>query len=61
MDLPTTDVFAVLSFVSAITENIQIGTNICVVPYRHPVTLTKQVITLDVLSDGRFELGVGPG
>ena len=61
VDLPTLDVFATLSFVAGATERITIGSNICVVPYRHPVTLAKQAISLDVLSQGRFEFGVGSG
>ena len=55
------DVFGVLANVAAVTENVRIGTKICVVPYRHPVLLAKQVLTLDNLSDGRFELGVAAG
>lgn len=61
VELPTSDVFAVLSFVVGITDDIRIGTNICVVPYRHPVQLANLALTLDQLSDGRFELGVGAG
>ena len=55
------DVFGVLANVAAVTDDVRIGTKICVVPYRHPVLLAKQVLTLDNLSDGRFELGVAPG
>ena len=61
VDLPTVDVFATLSFVAGATERITVGSNICVVPYRHPVTLAKQAISLDVLSEGRFEFGVASG
>ncbi len=61
VELPTSDVFAVLSFVAGLTEAVRIGTNICVVPYRHPVQLAKLALTLDQLSAGRFEFGVGAG
>jgi len=55
------DVFGVLSHVAAITDEIRLGTKICVAPYRHPVPLAKQALTLDNLSDGRFDLGVAAG
>lgn len=55
------DPFEVLSFVAGITEQLRLGTNMCVAPLRHPVTLTKLVFTLDALSEGRVELGVAVG
>lgn len=60
-DTPAYDVFGVLSNVAAATEEIRLGTKICVVPYRHPVLLAKQALTLDNLSDGRFEFGAAVG
>lgn len=57
----TYDTFQVLSHVAALTETVTIGTNVCIVPYRHPVTLTKHALTIDALSDGRFEFGVAAG
>lgn len=55
------DPFAVFAHVAAITDRVRLGTNICVVPYRHPITLTKLALSIDALSEGRFELGVAPG
>lgn len=55
------DAFQVLAHVGAVTDTIALGTNTTIAPYRHPVTLTKHVLTLDNLTDGRFELGVAPG
>jgi probable F420-dependent oxidoreductase len=55
------DIFQVLAHLAAITDTIAVGTNICVAPYRHPVTLTKHALTLDSLSGGRFEFGIAPG
>lgn len=57
----TVDAFATLSFLAGCTEGISIGTNVCVVPYRHPVLLAKLALSLDALSGGRFEFGVGAG
>lgn len=57
----TFDLFTSLSFLAGITSEIHVGSNICVVPYRHPVLLVKNALSVDVLSDGRFEFGVGAG
>lgn len=58
---PYCDVFTALSNVAGATDRIGIGTNVCVVPYRHPLVLAKQALTLVALADGRFEFGVGVG
>lgn len=58
---PASETFSVLASVAEVTETIRLGTNVCVVPYRHPLHLVKQVFTLDCLSDGRFEFGIGVG
>lgn len=50
-----------LSFVSAITERIEIGTSILVSGYHRPLYLAKQAATIDKLSNGRFVLGLGLG
>ena len=51
----------VLSCAAGATETIPLGTNILVVPIRHPVLLAKELGTLDAMSGGRFFFGVGPG
>lgn len=55
------DMFQVLSYLAGITDRIKLGTHICVAPLRHPVLTTKNALTLDTLSDGRFEFGIGVG
>lgn len=55
------DAFQVLAYLAARTDEVALGTNTTIVPYRHPVTLVRHVLTLDALSDGRFELGAAPG
>lgn len=58
---PSVDVFQTFSHIAAVTDEIKMGTNICIVPLRHPIVLAKQALSLDAISDGRFEFGVGPG
>jgi probable F420-dependent oxidoreductase len=55
------DAMTTMAFVAAATERVRLG--IAVVPLitAHPIRLAKQVATIDVLSNGRFELGVGGG
>jgi alkanesulfonate monooxygenase SsuD/methylene tetrahydromethanopterin reductase-like flavin-dependent oxidoreductase (luciferase family) len=51
----------VLSAAAAVTERVRLGTLVSSPNFRHPVTLARDVIALDDLSAGRFDLGVGPG
>lgn len=43
------------------TTTIRIGSHVFANDFRHPVMLAKEAATLDLLSDGRFELGLGAG
>lgn len=43
------------------TETLRIGTLVWCNDYRHPVMLAKEAATLDLLSDGRLEFGIGAG
>ncbi len=57
----TYDVFGVLSHLAAVTDTVDLGTNTCIVPYRHPVVLARNALTIEAASDGRFDFGVAPG
>ena len=58
---PILDPFTVLSFVAGATQHVGLGTNVLVLPYRHPLILANEAASLDVLSGGWFVLGVGVG
>ncbi|HAN07422.1 MAG TPA: hypothetical protein DCP89_02865 [Acidimicrobiaceae bacterium] len=43
------------------TSNMRFSTDICLLPFRHPIRLAEDLAILDNISDGRMELGVGMG
>src|SRR5512145_1842872 len=43
------------------TKTLRLGTAVIVLPWHNPVLLAEQVATLDLLSGGRFDFGVGKG
>lgn len=55
------DVIAYAGWLAAKTKNLIIGTSGVVLPFRDPLLLAKQVISLDHLSKGRFILGIASG
>ena len=50
-----------LAAAASVTTTIALGTGVCLVAQHDPIVLAKQVATLDVLSRGRFVLGIGYG
>ncbi len=57
----TFDPFAALAAIAVVTERIALGTGVSLVAQHDPIVLAKTVATVDRISGGRFELGVGPG
>ncbi len=55
------DLFVALSFAAAVTKTIKLGSGICLVIERDPITLAKEVASLDALSNGRLLFGIGGG
>ncbi len=53
--------FETLTFLAACTETVRLGTAVCLVPQRNPVYTAKSVATLDWLSGGRVDFGIGVG
>lgn len=57
----THDPFVALSFAAAATRNLKVGTAISLLPQRDAIVTAKVVASLDMLSGGRFILGLGAG
>jgi len=53
--------FAALATAAAVTDRIRIGTFVFANDFRHPAVLAKENATLDLLSGGRLEVGIGAG
>jgi probable F420-dependent oxidoreductase len=50
-----------LAGIAAVTERLRVGTLVCDVDYRHPVVFAKAAATLQQMSGGRHEFGIGAG
>ena len=55
------DSWSLLSWVLAQTSRIHVSGNVLNLPLRQPAVMARAAISLDLLSDGRFELGLGAG
>lgn len=60
-DRPTTDAWAVLAGLARETKRISLGALVSPVTFRHPGNFVKVVTTVDQMSGGRIEVGVGAG
>jgi probable F420-dependent oxidoreductase len=60
-ETPIPDPLIWLAYVAAAAPSLRLGTCILIVPQRNPVVLAKELATLDHLSGGRVDLGIGVG
>ncbi len=58
---PTHEAWTTLGGLAMASERIRLGVMVCGNTYRNPAVLLKQAITVDHISDGRVEFGVGAG
>ena len=57
----THDLFVAMSMAAALTERLEVGSGICLVPQRDPIITANAVASIDALSGGRVLFGVGAG
>jgi len=50
-----------LTWIGALTSTLRLGTAVTVLPWHNPVLLAEQIATLDLLSEGRVDAGIGKG
>ncbi len=55
------DTFALLAHLAAVTRRVTLFPDVASLPLRGPAIIAKQAATIDLLSEGRFELGLGAG
>jgi len=55
------DTWTLISYVAARTQHAKLAGNVLNLPLRHPAVLARSVASLDLLSGGRIELGIGAG
>jgi probable F420-dependent oxidoreductase len=55
------DLFVALTAAAAATSTLRVGSGICLIIERDPITTAKEVASIDHLSGGRFEFGIGAG
>jgi probable F420-dependent oxidoreductase len=55
------DMVSSIGFLAACTSTLRLGTGICILPQNNPVYAAKEYATLDFLSNGRLDFGVGVG
>ncbi len=58
---PVFDCFAYLSFLAGQTRTVRLGTHVYLLGLRHPFVAARAVQTLDIVSGGRAEIGIGAG
>src|ERR687885_1118986 len=58
---PYLEPLSALGYLAGRTRRVRLGTHVLVLPYRHPLLTAKMIATLDNLSGGRVDLGIGVG
>ena len=61
LEQPMYEAFTLATWLAAATDRLRLGHLVLCDPFRHPAVLARQAVTLDHLSGGRFELGIGSG
>lgn len=60
-DLPLMEAWTLLAGLATVTSRIRVGVLVSCNTFRHPALLAKEAVTVDHISNGRLELGIGAG
>lgn len=60
-DIQLPDPLIYMAYLAGVTKTIRLATGILIVPQRNPVVTAKQIATLDQMSGGRIDIGIGVG
>ena len=60
-DVPAFEAWTLVSALAAVTHTIRFGHLVLCNPFRHPAVLAQMALTLDAISQGRLDLGIGTG
>jgi probable F420-dependent oxidoreductase len=60
-DRPFLEAYTTLSYIAGLAPRIRLAVTVAIAPYRHPLLHAKVAATLDTLSDGRLDIGLGSG
>jgi len=60
-DAPCFEATTGMAALACLTKNVRVGVVVLAMPYRHPAVLAKALATIDHLSGGRLEVGIGAG
>lgn len=60
-DLPCHDPFVQLGYLAACTQSVRLIPSVCIAPLYHPLALARSLATVDRMSAGRIDLGIGVG
>lgn len=58
---PLYECLATMAYVAGVTKRVRLGTGVLVLPLRNPLYNARQIATVDTLSGGRVDLGIGAG
>ena len=60
-EIPCFEGISTMAAIAAVTKNVRVGSMMICVPFRNPALLAKAIVSIDHISGGRVELGVGAG
>ena len=60
-EFPLLEPLSLLSHAAAVTTNMRLGVSVMLLTLKNPIQLAKTLATIDQLSGGRLDVGIGPG